>query len=268
MERKASVKFIIKKGYDDFFTEFKFLNKKIKITNESHHFDVPSEKFKGTNNSFASIFELFNGQTSKKFLINIYKCLNIFNLYLSKEGFTYELIFSDEYDFKDLRNNNIDYKFDDNGNKHRIRISLINYSQTLIKINNNFKLAAPFYCNQIDENENSYNSFQLSIYSRDKIIFRQNELFNPTINIVSFYEKYKKTISDSYNNIEKLQQKESFNINILKSTAIALIQINQEFNKLNLQKSKSELEIAFNDEKYIEFFFHLLVHKYLIKKIG
>ena len=46
MERKASVKFIIKKGYDDFFTEFKFLNKKIKITNESHHFDVPFEKLR------------------------------------------------------------------------------------------------------------------------------------------------------------------------------------------------------------------------------
>ena len=44
MERKASVKFIIKKGNDDFFTEFKFLNKKIKITKESYDFVVPFER--------------------------------------------------------------------------------------------------------------------------------------------------------------------------------------------------------------------------------
>ena len=209
---------------------------------------------------------MFNKQTSKQFLINIYKCLNIFHLYLSKEGFTFELIFSDEYDFKDLRNNDLDYQFDDNENKYRIRISLINYSQSIVKINNNFKFAPLFYCSQSDEKGNTYDSFQLSIYSKDKIIYSQNELFYPTINILSFYEKYNKIINDSYNKVEQLQQKELFNVNTLKSIAIALIQINQEFNKLNLQKSKSELEIAFNDEKYIEFFFQLLVHKYLIKK--
>ena len=140
MERTASVKFIIKKSNDDYFTEFKFLNKKIKITKESHDFDIPIIKFNGTNNYFASVIELFNEQTSKQFLINIYKCLNIFNLYLSKEGFTFELIFSDEYDFNNLRNSELNYQFDDNGNKHRIRISLINYSQSIIEINNNFTI--------------------------------------------------------------------------------------------------------------------------------
>ena len=266
MERTASVKFIIKKSNDDYFTEFKFLNKKIKITKESHDFDIPIIKFNGTNNYFASVIELFNEQTSKQFLINIYKCLNIFNLYLSKEGFTFELIFSDEYDFNNLRNSELNYQFDDNGNKHRIRISLINYSQSIIEINNNFKFAPLLYCHQNDEKDNSYNSFQLSLYSKDKIIFKQNELFQSTVNIHSFYEKYSKIISDSYKNIENLQQKEFFNIDILKSTANALIQICIEFNKLNFQKSREELEIAFNDDKYIEFFFQLLVHKYFIKK--
>ena len=145
MEKTASVKFIIKKGNDDFFTEFKFLNQKIKITKESHDFVVPFEKFKGAINSFPSIIELFNEQTLKQILINIYKCLNIFHLYLSKEGSTFELIFSDEYDFKDLRNKVLDYQFDDNGNKHRIRITLINYRQSIVKINNNFKFAPLFY---------------------------------------------------------------------------------------------------------------------------
>ena len=266
MERKASVKFIIKKGNNDFFTEFEFLDKKIKVEEESYLFDVAIEKFNGTNNSFASIIELFNAQTSKQFLINIYKCLNIFYLYLSKEGYTFELIISDEYDFKDLRNNNMEYQFDDNGNKHRIRISLINYGQLTIEINNNFNFNPFDYCSQNTENKNSYNSFQLSLYSKDKIIFRKNELFQTSINIFSFYGKYSETISNSYNKIEQLLKKESFSINILKCTTNAVIQINNEFNKLNLQKSKSELEIAFNDEKYIEFFFQLLVHKYLINK--
>ena len=47
-------------------------------------------------------------------------------------------------------------------------------------------------------------------------------------------KKYNKTINDSYNKIEQLQQKELFNVDTLKSIAISLIQINQEFNKLNL----------------------------------
>ena len=160
----------------------------------------------------------------------------------------------------------MEYQFDDNGNKHRIRISLINYGQLTIELNNNFKFNPYFYCGQNSENKNSYNSFQLSLYSKDKIIFRKNELFQPFINIFSFYEKYSEIISNSYNKIEQLQKNESFNVNILKSTSHAVIQIIKEFNKLNLQKSKSELEITFNDEKYIEFFFQLLIHKYLIKK--
>ena len=67
MERKASVKFIIKKGNDDYFTEFKFLDKVIKVAEESYLFDVDIEKFKGTNNSFTSIIELLNGKTKNNF---------------------------------------------------------------------------------------------------------------------------------------------------------------------------------------------------------
>ena len=76
---------------------------------------------------------------------------------MSKEGYTFELIISDEYDFKDLRNNNnMEYQFDDNGNKHRIRISLINYGHLTIEINNNFKFNPFFYCGQNNENENFF----------------------------------------------------------------------------------------------------------------
>ena len=135
---------------------------------------------------------MFNEETSKQFLINIYKCINIFHLYLSKEGFTFELIFYDEYDFKDLRNNDLYYQFDDNENKHRIRISLINYGQSIIEINNNFNFNPFDYCSQNTENKNSYNSFQLSLYSKDKIVFRKNELFQTSINIFSFYKNIAK----------------------------------------------------------------------------
>ena len=92
------------------------------LAKEIHDFDVPFENFKGINNSFATVIELFNGHTSKQYIVNIYRCLNIFNLYLSKEGSTFELIFSDEYDFKDFRNNGLAYQYDNNANKHRIRI--------------------------------------------------------------------------------------------------------------------------------------------------
>ena len=38
------------------------------------------------------------------------------------------MIFLDGPDFLEIRKSNIGYEFDDNGNKHRIRISVINYN--------------------------------------------------------------------------------------------------------------------------------------------
>ena len=80
MKRKVSVLFIIKKEKDDYFTGFKFLDKKIDIIKDNHEFDIPEEKFIGTNNYFTTVIELFNKENnaSKKYLINIYNCKNIY----------------------------------------------------------------------------------------------------------------------------------------------------------------------------------------------
>ena len=133
MKRNATAKFIIKKDINDFFTGFKFLDKIINALEDSHEFEIPIDKFKGTNNSLCSEIELFNkNKISKKCLINIYICRNIFQLYLSKLGYTFEMIFLDYPDFLEIRKGGIGYEFDDNGNSHRVRISLINYNNSIM----------------------------------------------------------------------------------------------------------------------------------------
>ena len=265
MKRKPSVKFIIKKDKNDFFTGFRFLDKIINDLEDSHEFEIPNDKFKGTNNSLCSEIELFNkNKISKKCLINIYICRNIFQLYLSKLGYTFEMIFLDYPDFLEIRKGGIGYEFDDNGNSHRVRISLINYNNSMIDFNK-FYFSPLKYCNYPDSvKTNDYNSYQLSIYSKNKVVSRPNELFNPSIDVENFYNKYNDEIKQSYDELMKILKKDKFEADDLQSIAKKKISINNHFNKLEFHKSKSELEKAFNDEKYVEFFYQILVHKLLI----
>ena len=154
MNRKASVKFIIKKGNDDYFTGFKFLDKEIKsLDANDYDYNIPEEKFKGTNNYFTTAIELFNNQKAfKKFLINIYICKNIFHIYLSRIGQTFEFIFLEGFDFKELRKIDTGFQFDDNGNKYRFRISVINYSCTIISFNN-WDIIPLLYCTKPEKNK-------------------------------------------------------------------------------------------------------------------
>ena len=225
MKRKPSVKFIIKKDKNDFFTGFRFLDKIINDLEDSHEFEIPIEIFKGTNNSFCSEIELFNkNKNSKKYLINLYICKNIFYLYLSKFGYSFEMIFLDDPDFLEIRKNNIGYEFDDNGNSHRIRVSLINYNYSFVDFNK-FNFSPLKYCNYPNsDNNNDYNSFQLSIYSKNKVISRPNEIFNPSIDITSFYNKYNEEIDKSYDKLIKILNKEKFDLDNLQSIAKKKIQ--------------------------------------------
>ena len=267
MGRKASVKFIIMRDKNDFFTGFKFLDKIISQLEDSHEFEIPIDKFKGTNNLLCSEIELLNGEnTKRKFLINIYLCRNIFHLYLSRLGSTFELIIFDEPDFMDIRKQNIGYEFDNNGNKHRIRISLINYNKLYIEIGN-FSFMPTTYCPNSDKLSNDYNSFQLSVYSKKRIICKTNELFNPSIDINKFYLKNINNINESYNKLMEIINMKKFDIDNLKKIAKKQILINKEFNQLELHKSKCELEQAFNNEKYIDFIYRILVHKLVIFKV-
>ena len=264
MNRKASVQFIIKKVYNDYFTGFKFLGNTIDSIGNNHEYDIPQEKFNGTNNYFTTAIELFNQEKAyKKYLINIYICKNIFHIYLSKDGFTYEFIFLDEFDFKDLRKINTGFQFDDNGNKYRIRISVINYNLSKISFNN-WTIIPHDYCPKQDKCKDSCDSFQLSIYSKTQIICKPNHLFDPNVYIQDFFEKYNKIIDAYYTKWIKLLKSENFNLDILNSPEEEQKKINADFNKINLHKSKSELELAFNDEKYFEFFYKILINKLLV----
>jgi len=96
------------------------------------------------------------------------------------------MIFLDYPDFLEIRKNNIGYEFDDNGNLHRVRISLINYNTAIIDFNT-FNFTPIKYCNFPDSVKiNDYNSYQLSIYSKNKVVSRPNELFNPSIDVDNF----------------------------------------------------------------------------------
>ena len=184
MKRKASVKFLIMKDKDDYFKGFRVLGNKVDITRDCYEFDVPIDKFNGTNNCLICKLELFkNEMISKNFIINIYICQNIFHLYLSENGFAFEIIFSDELDFKESPTLNTKFEYDDNGNKHRKRVSLINYSSSFITFNN-FSFMPFNYTSSMDLN--TTNSFQFSVYSRSMIIVKANELLDSSINIKNF----------------------------------------------------------------------------------
>ena len=265
MNRKASAKFIIKRDSKDYFTGFKFLNKTIETLEDNHEFDIPIEVFKGTNNYVPSIIELYNKKeiTMKKFLINLYICKNIFHLYLSRFGNTFELLFLEEPDFIGIKENINEYEFDENGNKHRFRISLINFTYSEIEIFN-FIFSPLLYCPNLEKLKNEYKSYQLSIYSKSKIIGRINDHFNPHIDINGFYKKYNDLINKSYETLIEMIKNKNCDFDVLISIAKKQYEANNNFNKLELHKSKEELEIAFNDENYVEFFYKLLSHKLLL----
>ena len=59
MKRKASVKFLIMKDKDDYFNGFRLLGDEVVITWDCYEFDVPIDKFNGTNNCLTCKIELY-----------------------------------------------------------------------------------------------------------------------------------------------------------------------------------------------------------------
>ena len=266
MKRKASVEFLLMRDKNDFFTGFKFLGNTVDISEENYTFTIPDEKFDGTNNCLTSQIELFNkhntSKKSKKFIINLYLCENIFHLYLNEMGLTFEIIFSDEIDFKESPIINTKFKFDNNYNIHRKRVSLINYNYSFINFHN-FTFAPLSYLQTKDFNVK--NSFQFSIYSSSKIIYKDNELFNSSLNIKDFYQRHNKQINDVYKKIIESANDDIFDKENLNSAFTEIVPINNEFNKMNFCKSKIVLDYAFDDDVYIEFMYRFLIVKLLLK---
>ena len=50
---------------------------------------------------------------------------------------------------------------------------------------------------------------------KDKVISRPNELFNPSIDILDFYDKYIDEINKSYDKLMEILMEEKFNVNKL-----------------------------------------------------
>ena len=238
MKRNAFVKFLIIRGQNNYFTGFNFLGKTIKkFVENSITFEIENDIFKNTNNCVPCEIELFNeNNDKKKFIIHIYMCENIFHLYLQELGFTYELIFSDEYEFKDLKNYKWGYEFDDNGNNHRIRISLINYNFAIIKLGS-LKITPSSFCGDLTRN---YDSFQLSLYSQEIIICKPSELYKPKKDFNTFFEKYNDLICELYNQLVDLLKSNKIEKNKLTSIEKKGVEINKEFNTFNLYISKTE----------------------------
>jgi hypothetical protein len=263
MERKASIKLLMMKDKDDFFNGFRLLGKKEYITKEYYEFDVPIDKFNGTNNCLTCELELFKNEIiSKNFIINIYICLNIFHLYLSEYGYTFEIIFLDELDFKESPTLDTGFEYDDNDNKHRKRVSLINYSSISIKFNN-FTFTPYNYISSI--NLGVTNSLQFSIYSRSMIIVKANELFDSSINIKDFYNSYKDSINDLYNKLIEFSNKDVFDKKKLELIVRDVVPINNKFIRMNFCKSIKDIENSFDDKAYIEYFYQFLILKLILK---
>jgi hypothetical protein len=251
------------KDKDDYFNGFRLLGKKEDITKEYYEFDVPIDKFNGTNNCLACEFELFKNEiNSKKFIINIYICLNIFHLYLSKNGHALEIIFLDELDFKESPTLDTGFEYDDNGNKHRKRVSLINYNSAFINFNN-FTFMPFNYTSSMDLEVT--NSFQFSIYSRSMIIVKANELFDSSINIKDFYNSYKESINDLYNKLSEFANNDAFDNKKLELIVKDVVPINKQFIRMNFCKSMKDIENSFNDKEYIEYFHQFLILKLILK---
>ena len=245
MKRKVSVLFIIKKEKDDYFTGFKFLDKKIDIIQDNHEFDIPEEKFIGTNNYFTTVIELFNKENnaSKKYLINIYNCKNIFHIYLTSLGCTFEFVFLGEFDFKSIWKSNCDFKFDNIGSKYIKRISVINYNFATITFGN-WTIIPFIYCPQCDINKNTFNSFQLFVYSKTKIICQPNIICEQDDNIqIDNSTKDDEYSKDEYiiNKLKENSPKNSFNSgNLLKEINLSKEEIKKIPNFLKKKRINTD----------------------------
>jgi hypothetical protein len=265
MDRKARIKIIVKREINNYFTYFKFLDNLIQIKDlidGIYLYDINDDIFFRTNNCIPIEFILGNkANDTKKFIINIYKCLNIFHLYLQECGFTYEIILLDTYLDKKIYNQK-KYSTDNNNNIHRKRISLINCNDLILKFDSfNFIPFSHFPSNKINNN-----SFQFSIYSKEAIISKPNKLLNNGVDISDFYFSNKEQIEITYKQIiDSLNIKTETISNIIEATQKQK-SVNNEFNKINFCKSKQELENVFDKKEYIDFFYQILVIKLLIKK--
>ena len=266
MNKKAQIKIIIKREINNYFTYFKFLDNVIEIKDlidGIYQYDINDDLFFGTNNCIPIEFILGNKfNDTKKFIINIYKSLNIFNLYLQECGFTCEIILLDTYLDKKIYNQK-KYSTDNNNNIHRKRISLINCNDLIIKIGSfNF---IPFSHFPVDKTND--NSFQFSIYSKEAIITKPNKLLNNNnIDISNFYIKNKEIIETSYKEIIDSLKNKTETIGNISEIVEKQNSIDNEFNKFNFCISKYDAEKNFDKKEYIDFFYEILVLKLFIKK--
>ena len=264
MEKKIKVIFYYIKSSENNYSFYQFLGNNYTFNQKSQEILISLDQFKGSNNCLPCEINLFRNENNDplKFVINIYKCNNIFYLFLKENGNTYEFIF---LDFDDIRIDNFKYSFDNNNNKHRKRITFINFCPSFININNNFTFTfAKFYSFFPYNSFSNFISIQFSIYSKDIIIPKINELPESIPDIKIFYTNYDndmKTFDKELKGLLSEFQLEKYN-----SLISRYENIYQILNKFNFCISRDELGNIFDKIEYYDFFYKIVILKILIIK--
>jgi len=212
--------------------------------------------------------KLISDDIEQQCIFQIYKNYNHCYCFVDNVGKTYLLLFHNLEVIKINLMGRCLEECDNNSNKYRKRIILANLTDPYIKINN-IGILLDKFTKGLDSS-----SYQLSFYDLAKklIVTKMIEMPQHMENIESIYEKYSETFKQFIVEFNKLLIDEK--------------EFNDKFNKLNtkynnfvfpkyfLNVSPKKIEQEFNQEKYIDFFYNMMILKIYImniqkyKKIG
>ena len=243
-------------AYDYFYV----LSKKIKIVNNKYSIPIPEFIFKDTTGCAAVNFILIDSRHKnkrKRFIINLYPCLNVIYVYLNDLGLiSLELIFLNKDE--DILIDNEKLIYDTNNNNFRKRIVLVGKRLGFKLGKKNFEPHRYLSGVNIDNN----NSFQLSFYSKTLIVAKPIKIYKKKINFQYFYEKFIERIAEFDSDFKAIFDEHNQNT---EKEIPELINKNkniiEQFNKLNFTKSLSVLKNEFNNNEYIDFIYKILINK-------
>ena len=257
--KNAKIKIIFIKEKNTLCKWFKMFDKQIGLEGNLYETEITIDKFKDTNNSLPCEITLYkNEKEFKKFIVTIYKCENIFYMFLINFGISFEFIF---LDFGEITIEGKVYLSDNNNNIHRKRITLINFHLTYFKINN-------IIINIEDYIQQSKNSFQLSFYSEDIIVSKSNELFDQVLNIEDFYNNSNNKIQIFYEQFNKCLENNINDFKDLKKIVNDYHYICLKFLSFNFFQSKDILRTAFKETKYLDFFYKIFINRLVYNNLN
>ena len=260
------------------FTEFEMFGKRKPIQMKIPEvLDIPDDYFDGEYWKMTSL-KLLSEEVINECVLQIYKNINHCYCFCDDIGKTYHLLFNETFCKKknseeknekeklevnqeekikiNIPSCNLELdKYDTNDNKYRKRIILVNATSTYIKINKVGINLSEFIK---DFNGSSY---QLSVYNLQKRIIvtkmleisKPNESFeNIYNNNSSLFNNFIKDFKDALKDEKEFEIKFSNLYNNYKNTI---------YPKYFLNISRKKIENELNNEKYIDFFYNMLIFK-------